>query len=629
MKMSELVAYAKQKYNMEEDGKWADFSGYSVLANPENKRWAALLMRSFDKKTGDTIEYCDIKCDISNCIDENAAYLSKPYRMKNKDWTGVKFDETTDKDVVFRLFDIAVAEIKRQSGYSSGSGYKIVIDNSQNNQTDAFHDTALPRYNSANTLAQKQCTEIIPEQILSLRRMIRESLSSRSPGDFMSIRAKDFYEQAIFMEDYTDDVPCSDYFFNYYPTYEILNTKLLRGYFTWRTKVRAGEYTHIAPSLAYIYIYELLNGIGADSEQEALLKLEQFESGYLGNSEDKAGMCANLRRWKFEFCIINDLPVETALKYANPKTIEKENAIMVLKNPTLHSDEEVYRSLMLFAEKVRTDSPVISKDEDAARRIFADAWRFALDYKKNGKGLFELCFGVQRTKKRYPLYNAVYYNQIWDEKRTYKLNEVREYKYDGTNWFMYSFDNLYFDLVLLRGFLHETDRKLRLYLKTGRSLKKKTDEVWAEPFIDEAIARFEKERVVAGRQIIAIEESNLKKIRHDAAKTRESLLTDEERGLDIIISEQIEDTTNTENADIDGVLSDVHTEILTALLNGADADEILKRQRIMPTIASDQINEALYDLIGDNVTEIIDGELAIIEDYAGDIARIIAGDTND
>ena len=51
---------------------------------------------------------------------------------------------------------------------------------------------------------------------------------------------KVFYEQACFMQDYTDNLPYGGNFERYYPTYADMTDAQLRGYFTWRTRWRAG-----------------------------------------------------------------------------------------------------------------------------------------------------------------------------------------------------------------------------------------------------------------------------------------------------------------------------------------------------------------------------------------------------
>lgn len=63
-------------------------------------------------------------------------------------------------------------------------------------------------------------------------------------------KCRNFYRQGKFMEDYTDDEPWTGDIQRYFPTYHDLNIRQLRGYFTWRTGVRRGEFTPVAASMA-------------------------------------------------------------------------------------------------------------------------------------------------------------------------------------------------------------------------------------------------------------------------------------------------------------------------------------------------------------------------------------------
>ena len=62
LELSELTAYAKEKYQIQEQRKWPELPGLSVLADPETGKWAALLMRQWDEESGSEIQRCDIKC---------------------------------------------------------------------------------------------------------------------------------------------------------------------------------------------------------------------------------------------------------------------------------------------------------------------------------------------------------------------------------------------------------------------------------------------------------------------------------------------------------------------------------------------------------------------------------------
>lgn len=68
--------------------------------------------------------------------------------------------------------------------------------------------------------------------------------------------------QGLILANYTDE--CTDLvpLKRYFPNYHDLSMAQLRTYFTWRTKLRRGEFIKVSGSYAYLYIYELLNNIG-------------------------------------------------------------------------------------------------------------------------------------------------------------------------------------------------------------------------------------------------------------------------------------------------------------------------------------------------------------------------------
>ena len=45
LELAELTAYAEEKFHIQEQHKWADFPGFSVLSDPDTGKWLALLMR--------------------------------------------------------------------------------------------------------------------------------------------------------------------------------------------------------------------------------------------------------------------------------------------------------------------------------------------------------------------------------------------------------------------------------------------------------------------------------------------------------------------------------------------------------------------------------------------------------
>ena len=45
----------------------------------------------------------------------------------------------------------------------------------------------------------------------------------------------------------------------------------------------------------------------------------------------------------------------------------------------------------------------------------------------------------------------------------------------------------------------------------------------------------------------------------------------------------------------------------------------------MPSVVADTINEALFDEIGDNVLECDGNAISLVEEYRGDILRMLGG----
>ncbi|MBQ1524441.1 MAG: hypothetical protein IIZ55_04820, partial [Firmicutes bacterium] len=74
------------------------------------------------------------------------------------------------------------------------------------------------------------------------------------------------------------------------------------------------------------------------------------------------------------------------------------------------------------------------------------------------------------------------------------------------------------------------------------------------------------------------------------------------------------------------LLEPVLLAAVRALLVGGDAGPILREEHIMPSIAADQINEALYGAVGDSVVVCENDRLELVPDYAEELAEMLEGD---
>ena len=605
MELSDLTAYAKEKYHIEEQHKWKDFPGFSVLCHPDTGKWVALLMRQWDTDTGTEIQRCDLKCGAQSLSEYRRPYLSAPVRMKGKKWIGIAFGDATEPDVVCRLFDRAVASgdqrgytvvlrdlmpqkaadgqraddpafsevrIPPKSAASAGAAQSPALAGTEQKPASAgpvqppvlaelvqsasvpaepqqmtWQDVSLPFAGEErrNRLFAGQggrhlpyageegrrrlfaehsrAEEKIPERIRQMRRLYDYGRTSSEA------RAKNFYRQAKYMEDYEDDAPWKGSIVCYFPTYHDLTTRQLRGYFAWRTDVRKGIFRPIAASAAYIYVYELLNGIGTDSPEDSLQKLNTFIEKYIDSGNGDSRMRSNVTRWAMELAVISGLPAADVQNYMEPELLERDTALSVLQTPAESADEAIVAALCYFGGKRQAQSPVLTAAGEKGRHLFAETWRTAAaHFRQDDRNLFDVCFGKQMTRRWYPLSNAVYYWKKRPADIEYKLDACRTYICKDGAWQVKAYEKLTVDRDRIRGFLHTADLLLRRYLKTGRYLREKPEDSWAVPFVQMVIRADEQAMIEAARPKITIDFSGLEQIRQDALVTQNSLLTEED-----------------------------------------------------------------------------------------------------
>ncbi len=95
-----------------------------------------------------------------------------------------------------------------------------------------------------------------------------------------------FYRQAKYLENFEDNYEVKNVHRNSYNifgvdyTYSNFSFTDFRTYFSWRTKIRKGEFELIDWEYEQIYINELLNQIGCKDENDVIEKLIDFWKGY-------------------------------------------------------------------------------------------------------------------------------------------------------------------------------------------------------------------------------------------------------------------------------------------------------------------------------------------------------------
>lgn len=584
LELSDLTAYAEEKYQIEEEHKWPDFPGLSVLCSPDTGKWLALLMRQWDSIHGEMAEVCDIKCGQEILGRRHDISLSRPYRMHGKKWIGIRMGEHADAYTIKALFDRAVEEERKQR-FTIELEPRVTKEPAQKVQT-----VQTPR---------------IPKKIFEMIHLY-DFDDSTFEG-----KCRNFYRQGKFMEDFEDNAPHAADIKHYYTTYHDLNITQLRAYFTWRTRARHGAFEPIALSLAYMYLYELICGIGCRTPQEAFDKMGQFERGFLDAGYGDRRMRTNLHQWMFDFAVVNGLDAETAKRCAGNGKFRYDYALSVLKEPDIHSDEEIFRALAYLYPKKNWETPVISKNKEKGIQLFALAFRVASAERHN---FFEECFGSERETVYRPFSNAVWFSSENHADCVYSLCACRKYICKNEKWTVSSYDISNFNTEAVNAFIHAADRIFRKHLKTGSYLRKRADELWAVSYAEKALAR----QKASLKPKITIHIQSLDKIRQDAATTRDSLLTEEE--LAEIEETKPEQPQAEPEAD--------NNILLNMLLRGEDVRTYLKQYHLIPSVVTDEINEALFEEIGDSVLSCDGDTITIVEDYRDDLLSIMGENQN-
>ena len=559
--------------------------------------------------------------------------------------------------------------IDNAGSFNGESGFTVVLENTASEQVQ-YHDAPLF---SGQTLAIKPpCDDMrglqnakqhVPEQI---RRM--KNLYQYGSGSFRQI-CKNFYVQGKFMEDYEDNAPWDGVVSTcYWPTYHNLSLAQLRGYFTWRTELRKGNYRKHCETFVSMYLYELLNGIGTKSVEDSLHKMEEFEKGYIDAGFSDRYLRGRLHRWMLELAVLNGLAPDITRKYADSDMLEKDAAVEILRYPEKFSAQEVFNALCVFGGKKTAESKVIQEHGTEAINFFAAVWCLAsAQYRKDGEPLFQLCFGIPSAREWRPLESTFYYDNYSNSKKrksvTYKLNPSRTYLFKRDRWYEVAHQNYDIDRKIIVNLLQETDRRLRLYLKTGHPLKERKEAAWAVPYIEAVIEADRKAKLEAARPKVSIDFSGLDKIRKDALETQDNLLTEEETQctpefnavnkavrksagskkrtkensaarkntaavLSVaasphLASEQSEAAVLAAPSNTSVPLDGMQMQLLRMLLRGEPVQELIAAQHGMPSVIADAINEALFDLIGDTVVECDGKTITLVEDYRDDIIGIL------
>lgn len=389
-----------------------------------------------------------------------------------------------------------------------------------------------------------------------------------------------FYHQARLMEDYTDDVPYRGHFEQYFPTYQAMSDRQLRGYFTWRTAVRAGVMEEAPLSFAFVHLYELLIGVGTTPGEQGFHDIEHFWQSLRGHAPQ---LDRHVRLWLRDYVVYHgldprlvapyvDLEFDQGLiamrdgiaawegrqvppRFSTPASLIAPGGVApALPNPAPPAqDASAKRRRKRGAnagdgadnpteERLFSSFDVLSSYRPRVSRLYRDrpetlrhvccsvVVQLARHYDAHRKsGLMESLFGSPLAMPYGMFYSAVFWSEQPHPDATYELDAINRYTCARRRWYWEGYHGSHTKSTKLGAVLRATDQRLRAAIGYEHPLMEKTVPKYLAKIIDREIeARLAWEREQEAR-VIHVDLSQLAGIRAAASLTQEALLVDEER----------------------------------------------------------------------------------------------------
>lgn len=442
-----------------------------------------------------------------------------------------------------------------------------------------------------------------------------------------------FYEQAKYMENFTDDYAGYDPFSVYYPRYQRMGHDQLRTYFTWRTKARRGETPPICLSYLFLHTYELLSCIGVSSPEEGLGRLVWLWNNYKGfDAEYKKALDAHFPGWIKDYHIYYDLDfldfvLELDIKHY-PELFIFGDAADSIEMWSAISPYDITGSKFYKAGNEQLLRDCFSAVMDAIRRVCD---------KHDGSIKDMLTLGAG-NRRWYPFAGALFYDWKEQSDRKAALTGGEVYTCKNNQW---TLSTPVYDLrqnKFAGYFVKKTEaclrqavnyknkltinltphQKARFKLMLGIAFKE------FETAIETTVAEFVK---AMSRITVTIDTGNLDGIRKDARETQDKLLVPED--VAILDEPKAPAPALTPPAPVTAgggwdafkaALSDAERRALCeALGDGARFFAVADKEGIMPEILAESINEKAAEHIGDVV---LGEDMAVYDEYRDKVSEI-------
>lgn len=421
----------------------------------------------------------------------------------------------------------------------------------------------------------RQMQNFLPDQYRKMREISRWQDDPKGGAGRWLSEAELFYRQGLLMADFEDDCPYNGTFKSYFPTYNAMSDRQLRGYFTWRAQVRRGTVEETSTSFAFLYLYELICGIGVDNPLDGFNKIKAFWDAYRAF---EPGIDRFARVWLQDYAVFHGLDPKLL---RDSKTVMFDNALIELRRAArdlvpapapsgqtpkrrktsestlpLPPDEAREERLMAAINALSTYNLSNSRLDRSHHRdlrhvacaVYVRMARYYDTHRKTG--IVASLFG-EETAMPYTMFaSAVFFAPDRHEDCEYRLDPIHIYRCQNGFWECMRIHGSRQKSSKLGEMMRACDQRLRLALDPTHPLKEEKVPKYLAKIIDDEIVAWLSWDAAHQPVKIDIDLSQLGHIRSAAAQTREALLIDEERedGAPVEAETTLIEQLNTESA---------------------------------------------------------------------------------
>lgn len=467
-----------------------------------------------------------------------------------------------------------------------------------------------PDYTDEPILPRKKT----PEEKLPAPLQAARSLEKGAARMYQNRRSL-FLNQAKLLEFYKDDYEGEYISHCYYPTYDLLNNQELRSYFAWRTKVRNGDIQPSCSCFAYLYLYELINGIGTGTPVEGLHKMDDFAAAY---KEYESSLMNYYANWRKSYIIYYNL----SDSFLGGEERGGEEAHMaVLDSAQEQTDDAIAAAVKQLAPGWLNRSKFYKTHQTDMDRVIVQVLRrMHQHYSARSKRTFsEQLFGSRETHSVDLFCHAVFCDPLRHENSRYYITDSHYYECRNGYWTETSCFIDSHKRRKLENLMKTIDASLRVALNDGKPIKSPSQLKWVTKVIEEEVAALleaQKQQEAEAKRV-QIDYSALAQIRREAAITQEKLATEEEMEEEAPPAVQPLPPPP-EALPGDCPLDKTQYRLMQNLLYGGDTSWV-QREGKMVSVLLDSINEILYDVFQDAVIE----DQQVVEDYIDELKEMV------